>query len=188
MISITTTVFALLIALIYFVARPRPDGNSGRLARVRKAGLVGFALLLVCLPLGIYEFFGFLFGWHRFLSPDICRVVVLQQVFESAKEMPAGVFWLWVVQQGLAFFAGFVLLRLFWLYGKGVIFSKKNITCIRVQGYCLIISNFIEMEMQHFIRASSVSLTPIIYGALIIFIAWIMDEGRKIQEEQELTV
>jgi hypothetical protein len=81
-----------------------------------------------------------------------------------------------------------VLLRLFWLYSKGVIFSEKNITCIRLQGYCLIISNFIDLEMQNFIRDSSVSLTPLIYGLLIIFIAWIMDEGRKIQEEQELTV
>jgi hypothetical protein len=138
--------------------------------------------------LGIYEFFGFLFGWHRFLNPDIIRVVVLQKVFASANEMPPGVFWLWTVQQGFTFFSGFVLLRLFWLYSKGVIFSEKNITCIRLQGYCLIISNFIDLEMQNFIRDSSVSLTPLIYGLLIIFIAWIMDEGRKIQEEQELTV
>lgn len=27
-----------------------------------------------------------------------------------------------------------------------------------------------------------------VFGALFVFIAWIMDEGRKIQEEQELTV
>jgi len=31
-------------------------------------------------------------------------------------------------------------------------------------------------------------LTTLIPGFLILFIAWIMDEGRKIQEEQELTV
>jgi hypothetical protein len=39
----------------------------------------------------------------------------------------------------------------------------------------------------------SFSIGPIDFGLLlagtiIIFIAWIMDEGRKIQEEQELTV
>ena len=86
------------------------------------------------------------------------------------------------------FFSSFVLLRLFWLYSQGIIFSGRNITCIRVQGYCLIIINLIDLEMQQFIHASSVSLTPILYGLLIIFIAWIMDEGRKVQEEQELTV
>lgn len=156
--------------------------------RVRNAGLIWVVLLFVCVPVGAYNSFGFLFGWHRFLSSDVCRVVVLQKVFASANEMPPGVFWLWVVQQGITFFAGFMLLRLFWLYSKGIIFSKKNTTCIRVQGYCLVIITFIDLEMQHFIHDSSVNLTPIFYGLLIIFIAWIMDEGRKIQEEQELTV
>jgi hypothetical protein len=32
------------------------------------------------------------------------------------------------------------------------------------------------------------SLTQAFIGLMIIFVAWIMDEGRKIQEEQELTV
>jgi hypothetical protein len=32
------------------------------------------------------------------------------------------------------------------------------------------------------------SVGPVLAGLMIIFIAWIMDEGRKIQEEQELTV
>jgi uncharacterized membrane protein YdcZ (DUF606 family) len=31
-------------------------------------------------------------------------------------------------------------------------------------------------------------LISFVPGLLILFIAWIMDEGRKIQEEQELTV
>ena len=31
-------------------------------------------------------------------------------------------------------------------------------------------------------------LHNLVFGCVIIFIAWIMDEGRKIQEEQELTV
>jgi hypothetical protein len=183
-----TVVVAIIIFLLCAFLWLRRFARQDRLARVRKAGLIGFILLSVCLPLGIYEFFGFLFGWHRFLSPDIYRVVVLQKVFASAKEMPPEVFWLWMVQQALSFFAGFVLLRLFWFYSKGIIFSEKNINCIRVQGYCLIIGNFIDLEMQRFIRDSSVSLSPIIFGLLIIFIAWIMDEGRKIQEEQELTV
>jgi hypothetical protein len=34
----------------------------------------------------------------------------------------------------------------------------------------------------------ALSTTPVFVGLLIIFVAWIMDEGRKIQEEQALTV
>ena len=31
-------------------------------------------------------------------------------------------------------------------------------------------------------------ILPILFALLVIFMAWVMDEGRKIQEEQELTV
>jgi hypothetical protein len=159
-----------------------------RLGRIKKASWFIVVLLAVCLPLSVHQFLGFLFGWNRFLSPDICRAVILDHVYDSSSTMPSDVFWLWVVQQCINWFGGIMLLRLFWLYGKGIIFAEKNITCIRVQGYCLIINCFIDLEMQRSVHASSVSLNPIIYGLMIIFMAWIMDEGRKIQEEQELTV
>ena len=42
--------------------------------------------------------------------------------------------------------------------------------------------------MQGLLRDMDLSTTPIFGGLFIIFFAWIMDEGRKIQEEQELTV
>jgi hypothetical protein len=35
---------------------------------------------------------------------------------------------------------------------------------------------------------TGIDFGPLLAGAVIILIAWIMDEGRKIQEEQELTV
>ena len=162
--------------------------REGRLLRVKNASFVVIALLLLCLPLGIYQFVAFLNGWNRLGSDEICKVVVLQHVYAGAAEMPSEVLWLWLVKQGLGWFAAIMLFRLFWLYRGGVLFSKKNITCIRFQGYCLIIGNFIDLELQHFVRASEVSMNPIMMGFLIIFVAWIMDEGRKIQEEQELTV
>ena len=93
-----------------------------------------------------------------------------------------------VVKQGLAYFAAGMLLRLFWLYGKGVIFSAKNVNCLRFLGYYLIIDWFIDYQMQGLQREMDLSTNPIFIGLFIIFFAWIMDEGRKIQEEQELTV
>ncbi len=188
MIHLGTIVYSLFFAVILLVFRFWPGTRANRLTRVRKAGVVCFILLLVCLPLSVYQFIGFLCGWEQFGSGDSYRVVVVQKVFSSVKEMPPEIFWLWVVQQALNWFGGLMLLRLFWLYSKGIIFAEKNITCIRVQGYCLIISCLIDLEMHGVIRENSVSLNPMIYGLLIIFIAWVMDEGRKIQEEQELTV
>jgi hypothetical protein len=43
-------------------------------------------------------------------------------------------------------------------------------------------------QMQATFHDMALSTTPVFIGLLIIFVAWIMDEGRKIQEEQELTV
>jgi len=80
MISTAAIGMAVFLAVLYFVPRLRPKEKSGRLARVRKAAFIGVALLLVYLPLGLYGFFGFLFGWHRFLSSDICRLRAVASV------------------------------------------------------------------------------------------------------------
>jgi hypothetical protein len=71
------------------------------------------------------------------------------------------------------------------LIGVGSIFDKffrllgtdYFVGCSSAKGiFGLFIGGFLELFL---------SLLP---GFVIIFIAWIMDEGRKIQEEQELTV
>ena len=162
--------------------------RQARLIRVKNAGLIFMVLMAVSLPLGLYCYLGFLFGWDRPGSGEVCRMVVLQQVYSSPAEMPEGVIWPVSLKKALEFFAVVMLLRLFWLYSRGILFSDKNITCFRVQGYVLIINCFIDLELQRWVHASEVSLTPVLMGFLIIFVAWIMDEGRKIQEEQELTV
>jgi len=45
-----------------------------------------------------------------------------------------------------------------------------------------------DYQMQAAVREVDWSTNSIFIGLLIIFVSWIMDEGRKIQEEQELTV
>ena len=80
--------------------------------------------------------------------------------------------------------------RLFYNYSRGDLFTSKSIESIRRIGYCCFLlglqSNF-SRAMSHFGGLKD-PLFPLIAGFIIIFIAWIMDEGRKIQEEQELTV
>ena len=186
-------VFGIVFAIyISFRGRALKSGgirvtSEGRLTRVRNAGLIFTVLMLIALPLCFYQFFGFLLGWTR-SGDDIFRVVILEHVYASPAEIPSEAFWLWVVKQALTWLAGIMLLRLFWLYRRGILFSAQNVTCIRFQGYCLIIGCFIDLEMQRAIHAPSVSLNPLFMGFMIIFVAWIMDEGRKIQEEQELTI
>jgi hypothetical protein len=77
-------------------------------------------------------------------------------------------------------------------FASGNFFTAKNITCIKCLG-CLVMSDWLAVKLLDAIGSRMVMLAPsdftkLAIGFLIILIAWIMDEGRKIQEEQELTV
>ena len=80
----------------------------------------------------------------------------------------------------------------------GILFSRDNVQCIRNIGWWVVITPILALffevsklcwaiEGPGMIETSGV-VDGLAKGIFIIFIAWIMDEGRKIQEEQELTV
>jgi hypothetical protein len=161
---------------------------AARRIRIQKASHIFQALTWVCLVLGAYGFLAFLCGWPVPTSDKLRIVISQHHIYESAGEMPPTILALWIFKTCLAFFCMTVMLRLFGLYGRGILFSAKNVSCIRFLGWWLIISWVIDYQMQGFLQDMQLSSTPAFVGFLIIFIAWIMDEGRKIQEEQELTV
>ncbi|HEY5042682.1 MAG TPA: DUF2975 domain-containing protein [Verrucomicrobiae bacterium] len=99
--------------------------------------------------------------------------------------------------------------KLFNLCSLGDLFTSKVVFYIRRIGYAyflMALMNFvsrifavhsataglpatkIDVEWQLIGFGLLAVLAALIPGFLILFIAWIMDEGRKIQEEQELTV
>jgi len=157
------------------------------LSRIKKASFVVQSLGLITVPLGLYSLAAFIFGWPQL--PHHMKVVIAPgHAFSSAAEVPPAVLPLWLIQQLLNLWGGVMVLRLFWLYGRGILFSAKNIICIRFFGWLLMIDWFIDLEIQGQFHDYGLSMTPFFLGLLIIFFAWIMDEGRKIQEEQELTV
>jgi hypothetical protein len=93
--------------------------------------------------------------------------------------------------------------KLFNLYSQGDLFIPQAVCYIRRIGYTYflmtVISFFVQIvtekiafipkpnhvELSGLLMQFAISSFP---AFLIIFVAWIMDEGRKIQEEQELTV
>lgn len=95
--------------------------------------------------------------------------------------------------------------KLFRFYDRGELFSPGVVSCLRrIGGMCILIgilvcvssviqvahldprsSNFWSVTVPLFILHLFFRIIP---GFAIICIAWIMDEGRKIQEEQELTI
>ena len=89
--------------------------------------------------------------------------------------------------------------KLFFLYARGDLFSAEIVRCIRRIGFvsillgigkCFPLAALMVSDHNWAVLPGLLlpSLSGIIPGFAIVVIAWIMDEGRKIQEEQELTV
>jgi len=84
--------------------------------------------------------------------------------------------------------------KLFQQYSEGKLFTTEVVQSIyrigRFYVFAIVEKYFLDRlwETQHLQPLSGFIAIPLLAGGLIFFIAWIMDEGRKIQEEQELTV
>jgi len=190
--AMTSIVSCVLMLILFRWIRRETSQSAGlsrqkRLSRVQKASLVFAVCVGISLLVSVYWLLGFLFGWPG-LAHDSLRMVVSHHVYSSRADVPPDIFWLLVLRQGLALGAMGGLFRLFWLYWRGILFSAKNVNCIRLLGYWLAVDWFINYQMQGLLRDMDLSTTPVFIGFLIIFVAWIMDEGRKMQEEQALTV
>lgn len=101
--------------------------------------------------------------------------------------------------------AGIIFIKLFTLYGKGVVFEKENVRCYRNLGIIMLIkaatgvvsrsllSVTLTIQMGEGHRMLTVGfgsddVSDIIIGILIILVSWIMEEARIIKEEADLTV
>jgi hypothetical protein len=88
-----------------------------------------------------------------------------------------------------------VLYRLFKLYERGMIFTAANVRCIKwLGGWMLVscvLSNVIQISKLIIYDCADVDLrisTRFFVGILVLLVAWIMEEGGKIQEENTLTI
>jgi len=186
MAPILTPAFLLLFLATRFISGP--SNNFARLKRIKNASRIFQALTWASLVFGAYGFLAFLFGWPVLITDKLRIVISQHHIYESPGEMPPAILALWMVKMGLAFIGAGMMLRLFRLYGRGLLFTAKNVTCIRFLGWWLILGWVTDYQMQSWLQDMDLSSTPAIVGFLIIFVAWIMDEGRKMQEEQALTV
>jgi hypothetical protein len=97
------------------------------------------------------------------------------------------------------------LSRLFNLYGAGKIFGAENVACYRSIGLALIVQQLVSLpegalltlilswtnpEGERFISmgVDDANISLVVVGLMVILISRIMDEGRKMQEEQQFTV
>ena len=99
----------------------------------------------------------------------------------------------------------FSLIQLFKLYEQGIIFSKENVRYIRNIGFGLIATQVVSLLYQGLmgiiltwhnppghrffsITLGHTNIGVILVALMVILISWIMFEGCKIREEQQLTV
>jgi Protein of unknown function (DUF2975) len=110
----------------------------------------------------------------------------------SLHTIPAFILTLGLLRAVLFFAGAFFLDKLLRCFAHGNFFTAQNITYVKWLG-CLVISDWVVVKF----LAAAVSralvigphdFTKLAVGFLVVLIAWLMDEGRKIQEEQASTV
>ena len=99
----------------------------------------------------------------------------------------------------------YMLIKLFHLYENLEIFSNRNVVCLRNLGRILILWVIAQLiyvplisivvtfqnppgERSIAVSLGSADLTALIVGVTLLIISWVMDEGRRLEEEQRYTV
>lgn len=85
-------------------------------------------------------------------------------------------------------------LKLFHIFEKGILFTPETVHYIQILGFVFLVRFLLELGIYFFfpllqkIGAHEVVWSDLFTGFFIICIGWLIDEARKIREEQELTV
>jgi len=188
------TIVFILVCFVGFGRRSRKvladsaATRAARLKRIQNAGWWIQLLLIISFLFSCFMMLAFFMGWPVHADGKVRIVLSQHHIYTSFQDMPGEVAGWWLLQIAWAGFCYWVMFSLFGLYRQGILFSAKNVRHIRSLGYFLIGNWGLEDQIQTALRDVQLSTTPIFIGLLIIFVSWIMDEGRKIQEEQELTV
>lgn len=105
----------------------------------------------------------------------------------------------------LFMYANWILIRLFRLYEQGLIFHARNVRCFSrlskvligwsLAGLLVDPLQSLALTLHHaagsrtlVVSIGSDDITILLIGIILSVISWVMEEGRKIHEEQELTI
>ena len=98
-----------------------------------------------------------------------------------------------------------LLVKLFGLFERFEFFSQECVTCIRKLGFCLLIGQLVYPfyialltlaltinnapgERNISVAFGTEQMNLVVIATIIILVSWIMNEGRKLQEEQAATI
>jgi hypothetical protein len=106
----------------------------------------------------------------------------------------AGAFQLWSILSLVVYLFWYrTALKLFSFFEKGILFTAETVRCIQILGGIYFARFLVQLGLYFFAPSQDnhwlgTGLSDLFTGFLIIFIGWLIDEARKIREEQELTV
>lgn len=106
---------------------------------------------------------------------------------------------------GIATYGVYTLARLFALYQEAVIFTTENVKLFRRLGYTLllwVIARLVYLPLLSLVLTFNnppgertmvagfylLDITALVTGAVVLLIAWVMEEGRRLEDEQAHTI
>ena len=141
------------------------------------------------------------------VMPDGMQEIVLPRYARLPLPVSARVwgFIVSILPVSVAMYGTAVLIRLFGFYEKGQIFRLDNVRCFRSLSRVLLVWCAVKIvtgplmslaiTLHHppgqrilWVGLGSPDITALLVGFILGVIAWVMEEGRKLQEEQDYTV
>ena len=173
--------------------------------RIRRAGrrLRCFLLAITCtLPVINALVWLFINRFPEIIFRKMLPYFVTMPLPASARIMG---FVVTMMPTGVAMFGAYYLIQLFRLYEQGQIFRDSNVRCFKNLSRVLIwwfavgivhkslLSIALTLhnppgQRMITLELGSPDLTALLLGAILAVIAWVMEEGRKLQEDQDFTV
>jgi Protein of unknown function (DUF2975) len=168
-----------------------PKANP-RMTRIQKVSKCIRLLLLYGIPLYCVVFFIWILcvpkNWinAQLNSPDTNAMInAMTSTSYHIWEISSLVLWLFWYR---------TVLKLFGFFEKGFLFTAETVRYIQMLGGIYVAGFFVRLCFYFLIpevlrdTMLTISTGDLLAGLFIIFIGWLIDEARKIREEQELTV
>ena len=166
--------------------------TNARLNRVQKVSKCIRLFLRYGIPLIIFAIMAleYLAAAHKITLPELLHPS------KADSATPDGVVKSWsILSLVLCLFWYRTVLKLFGSFENGILFTAATVRCIKILGVIYCARSLVLLVLSLFCLAPSLNnhwlgagLGDLFTGLLIVFVGWLIDEARKIQEEQELTV
>jgi len=177
-------------------------GDSSHIRRASRRMEIAFKIVFILIPVINALVWLFINGISDEMQKNILPHYVRLPLPAQARLLG---FIVSMLPAGITMYGTWAVVRLFRLYEKGQIFREANVHCFRDISRALIIwcvvrlisdpLMSIALTLHHppgqrmlSLGLRSMDITALLVGFALAVIAWVMEEGRKLQEELDLTV